>query len=197
MKITGLTGGIASGKSTVSAIFNRQGGTIIDADLVAREVVQPDRWAWRRIVAHFGTDILEADRQIDRKRLGSIVFENPSERRFLNRATHPPIIGTVMRNLGIQLFRRPPLVVLDAALLYEAAFLRWLAGRVIVVYVDRETQLKRLMARDSLPEKDALLRIDAQMPLEEKRDRADDVIDNTGTRENTEAQVLALWNRLV
>jgi dephospho-CoA kinase len=195
MKVVGLTGGIASGKSTVSEMFRRLGAAIIDADLVAREVVQPDRWAWKRIVERFGRGILQEDRQIDRKQLGKRVFERPWERRFLNLVTHPPIYLEILRGIYRHWRKRTPLVMVDAALLFETP-LHFFIKPVIVVYADPESQIVRLIRRDQVNREEALQRIRSQISLEEKKRRAEFVIDNSGSRERTEQRVLELWREL-
>ncbi len=195
MKIAGLTGGIGSGKSTVSAIFQDLGAEIIDADLLAREVVQPGRWAWKKIVAHFGPDFLLADKQIDRERLGAVIFTNPTERRFLNRVTHPPIYYEFFKMFFHYLRKRPPLVIMDAALLLETP-LRKISRRVIVVETNQEVQIQRLMNRDGLARNKALQRIQSQMSNEKRRELADYTIDNSGTKKDTEKQVHELWKQL-
>jgi len=194
-KIAGLTGGIASGKSTATDIFVKLGARIVDADLLARDVVRPGRWAWKRIVSHFGPEILQEDEQIDRKKLGDIIFKTPSERHFLNRVTHPPIYYQTLRALASHVIRHPPLIIIDAPLLIETP-LRRITRTIIVVYVDPETQLQRLVNRDGITRQEALLRIQSQMPLEEKRRMANHVIDNSDTIAETEEQIVQLWERL-
>ncbi len=195
MRVVGLTGGIASGKSTVSNLLRGLGAVVIDADLVARQVVEPDRRAWRRIVGRFGPEILLPDRTLDRKRLADRIFRSPSERRFLNRVTHPPIYWEILRSLARHWWMKTPVVVVDAALLFETP-LRLFLKPVVVVYADPETQLERLIRRDGIGREEALRKIRSQMPLEEKRKRADYVIDNSGSLERTEQQVIALWQKL-
>ncbi|MEW6443315.1 MAG: dephospho-CoA kinase [bacterium] len=195
MRIVGLTGGIASGKSTVSEMFRRLGAEIVDADLTAREVVRPGRWAWKRIVARFGPEVVQADGQIDRKRLGQRIFESPSERRYLNWITHPPIYLEILKDVARRWRRRAPLVMVDAALLYETP-LRFFIQPVIVVYTDPERQLERLMRRDGVNREEALARIRSQLPLEEKKKRAEYVIDNSGTTVETQRQVVDLWRKI-
>lgn len=195
MRVVGLTGGIASGKSTVSRLLRRLGAVVIDADLVARQVVEPDRRAWRRIVGRFGPEILLPDRTLDRKRLADRIFRNASERRFLNRVTHPPIYWEILRSLARHWWMKTPVVVVDAALLFETP-LRLFLKPIVVVYAHPETQLERLVRRDGIGREEALRKIRSQMPLEEKRNRADYVIDNSGSLEQTEQQVLDLWRTL-
>ena len=196
MNIVGLTGGIACGKSTVSAIFQDLGAGIIDADLLARKVVQPQRWAWKKIVAHFGSEILLTDNQLDRKRLGAVIFANPKERRFINRVTHPPIYYEFVKSFFHHLRKRPPLMIIDSALLLEAGSPKFIK-HAIVVYTNEETQIQRLMARDGINRNEALQRIQSQMSMEERRRLADYEIDNSTTLSKTEEQVHGLWKMLV
>ena len=196
MKLTGLTGGIASGKSTVSQIFQDLGAEIIDADLLARKVVEPGRWAWKRIVAHFGKEILLPNKQVDRERLGAVIFADKAERRYLNSVTHPPIYIEFLKEFIYIFIKRPPMIILDAALLLESPLSKLTKQRVIVVYTDKDTQLERLMKRDGISREAALQRINSQMSMEERRSLADYVIDNSGTVKETEKQVYELWAKL-
>ncbi|SNB48005.1 dephospho-CoA kinase [Geobacter sp. DSM 9736] len=196
MRIIGLTGGIASGKSTVARIFEQLGAVVIDADQLSREAVMPGRPAYDAIVAEFGPTVLCADGTIDRKALGCVVFADAAARSRLEKITHPAIRQLAEEKLA-ELREVPvPLVIYMAPLLIEAGA----ASRVDeiwVVFVDRETQITRLMARDGITREEALLRVGAQMPMEEKRTYGKAVIDNSGTREETELQVRRLWEREV
>lgn len=192
--IAGLTGGIACGKSTVSRLLAQRGAALVDADEVAREVVAPGSDGLAELVAAFGPDILRADGTLDRERLGARVFSDPAARARLNEITHPRI--AVLSLLRLQQARDTgaPVVVYDAALLFETG--RAEAFRpLVVVTAPREVQSARLMARDGLSAEQALARIDSQMPVAEKARRADHVIDNGGTLAQTEAQVEALWRK--
>ncbi|RHY72547.1 hypothetical protein DYB30_006167 [Aphanomyces astaci] len=167
----GLTGGIATGKSTVSEVFKKFNGVIIDADAIARQVVEPGKPAHTKIVAMFGNDVLNADKTINRPMLGSIIFNNPSKRQALNSCTH-------------RIVKQRKLVIFDAPLLFETKLLQYFCGPIIVVACSEAAELQRLMARDSLPEDKALARIKSQMSIEIKL--ADVVIDNNGTKEELE-----------
>lgn len=192
----GLTGGIASGKSTVSAILVEQGALLIDADQVAREVVLPGSPALAAIVERFGTDILLPDGTLHRKRLGEIIFKDEQERKALEGITHPAIRKR-MNDLALEYQQTQPdkLIIVDIPLLYESGMQSMFDG-VIVVYVPRDVQIKRLMQRDDLSEDQAVQRLNAQMDIEDKRSRADYVIYNDGELEQTQQQVLELINRL-
>lgn len=196
MLVIGLTGGIASGKSTVARILERLGATIIDADLLAREAVLPGTPAHEDIVAAFGTEILLPDATIDRKALGRIVFANPDARRRLEAITHPAIARLSQARLAEARRSAAPAVFYVAPLLIEAGA----TGRVDdiwVVYADRETQLARLTERDGIRRDEAEQRLAAQMPMDEKASYGSAVIDNRGTPEETERQVVALWKERI
>jgi dephospho-CoA kinase len=196
MLLLGLTGGIATGKSLVSEILKELGACIIDADKIAREVVEPEKPAWLEIVAFFGKDIINEDKTINRKKLGEIVFNDTLKRRRLEEIVHPRVIEE--ENKRIEDYKRSNpdgIAVIDAALLIEGGGHKRV-DKLIVVYTDRETQMKRLMERDGLSGQDAEKRINSQMPLEEKIKMADFVIDNSRGVEDTKSQVIALFNRL-
>lgn len=192
MRVIGLTGGIASGKSTVAGVLERLGAAIIDADQLAREVVAPDEEAYHAIVAEFGAGILNSDRTINRAALGKIVFADPSARGRLERITHPAIARRAERQLATLKEGGAPVIVYMAPLLVEAGVTSRV-DEVWVVYADRETQLARLMGRDGISRAEALQRIAAQMPMEEKRAYGKVVIDNRGTPEETERIVRKIW----
>lgn len=192
MRIIGLTGGIASGKSTVAKILAAYGAMVIDADQLAREAVQPATAACRQIVAAFGPGILLPDGNIDRKALGKVIFADPVARRRLEAITHPAIRNLAEQKLAALHAAGAPVVFYMAPLLIEAGA----ADRVEeiwVVYVDRETQLARLIERDDITREEAEQRIAAQMPMEEKAAYGAVVIDNRGTPAETEQQVRDLW----
>ena len=194
MRIIGLTGGIASGKSSVARIMESLGGVIVDADLLAREAVLPGKPAYRSIVAEFGKGILNPDGTIDRQTLGRIVFSDPSARRKLERITHPAIARLAeqrlsgLRESGVQV------VVYMAPLLIEAGVTDRV-DEIWVVYVDRETQVERLIRRDGIGREEALQRLAAQMPMDEKIKLGNVVIDNNGAPHETEQQVREIWKR--
>jgi dephospho-CoA kinase len=187
--LVGLTGGIATGKSTVSAMFAHLGARVIDADLLAREVVMPGQPAHAEIVAEFGPEVVQPDGYLDRKRLGAIVFADAARRRRLEAITHPAIRRRQERILAaLEEEAFEGIVLWDAALLVEGGGHRSMDA-VVVVVTDPDTEIMRLMARDGVEEADALLRIGSQMPVAEKAKVADHVIDNSGSRAETERQV--------
>ncbi|XP_038047355.1 dephospho-CoA kinase domain-containing protein-like [Patiria miniata] len=188
MYLIGVTGGIASGKSTVSNFFKELGCPIIDADVIAREVVEPNKPSWKLIVKHFGSGILQEDGTIDRPKLGGIIFGDAEKRRLLNSCTHPFIQKEMMWRVFKYFLKGYPYVIMDIPLLLEGSALRKFLRKVIVVYCDEETQLHRLTTRN-LSREDALARINSQMPLREKRKLADYVIDNCGSVADTKLAV--------
>ena len=187
----GLTGGIASGKSTVSNMFKELGITVIDADVEARLAVQQGEPAYKLIVSEFGEDILLENGEIDRPKLGSIIFYDSALRQRLNEITHPEVRKRMAQQMQEAVLNGEKAVVLDIPLLFEGK-LTYMVEKTILVYVDAETQLKRLMNRNALSKDEAKARIQSQMPLSEKVKLADAVIDNTGTIESTKQQLLAI-----
>jgi dephospho-CoA kinase len=193
----GLTGGIASGKSTVSAQLADLGCVVIDADRLAREVVAPGEPAWRAIVETYGPEVLREDQSLDRARLGAIVFADPVRRRALEAITHPAIQARRQARLAELAARGfDGLVIQDTPLLIEVGGAAQV-DRVVVVYVTPAVQLARLMAREGLPEAEARRRIESQMPLVDKVRRAHYVIDNSDHPDETAAQVRAVHAALL
>lgn len=193
--VLGITGSIASGKSTVSAMFEARGAAVISADQLARDVVRPGSVTLALLVERFGKGILETSGNLDRVRLGTVIFADPAARQDLNRIIHPAIALLAEQQLTRLRHSGQPLIVYEAPLLFEAGAADRV-DQVLVVRVDPEVQLRRLMQRDGLDAESARQRIAAQMPQAEKLARADFVIDNSGTRNVTEDQVEALWARL-
>lgn len=193
MIVAGLTGGIGTGKSTVAAVFAEAGAVIIDADEIARDVVATGRPAWCRIVAHFGREVLLPDGDIDRKKLGAIIFNDARQKAHLDRIVHPHVIAeTGQRLKEIERVQPQAVVILDVPLLIEAGMERDL-DEVIVVYTPEAVQLKRLMRRDRLTAAEGLSRIRSQMPIEEKKMRATVVIDNSAPPTVTRKRVLTVF----
>lgn len=197
MLIVGLTGGIASGKSSVGKIMAKLGAKIVDADLLARVVVEPGRPAFAAIVERFGEVVIASDGILDREKLRDIVFNDKSALNDLNNITHPEVFKEILRE--IENYRNSDsneLLVLDIPLLYEAGAVA-IVDAVVVVYVDRETQIERLIERDKFSRSDAENRIDKQMDLEEKKRRADFVIDNCGSFDDLESEVNSIFGELM
>ncbi|TMD46811.1 MAG: dephospho-CoA kinase [Chloroflexi bacterium] len=192
MRVLGLTGGIGSGKSMVAQIFARLGAVVIDADQLAREVVEPGQPALQEIATAFGRDVLLSDGRLDRSKLAGIIFADPAARARLDAITHPRIRARMDEEIKA---RRsgPGVLIVDIPLLYENDRTHSVE-RVIVVWVDPQTQLRRIRRRDGLSAEAARQRIAAQMPLDAKRARADHVIDNSGSREDTRRQVEAIYH---
>ncbi|GIP38220.1 dephospho-CoA kinase [Paenibacillus sp. J31TS4] len=190
MKI-GLTGGIACGKSTVAEMLVERGAILIDADRIAREVVEPGTPLLQEVAAAFGQDVLHPDGSLNRKRLGEIVFADEAARKRLEGLLHPEIRATMRKRMEEAEKQQPDrLVIVDVPLLFESG-LQAMFDEVLVVAVPPDKQLERLMARDGLTREQAELRLAAQMPIERKRELADAVIDNSGDRSDTERQVEA------
>jgi dephospho-CoA kinase len=185
--VIGLTGGIASGKSTVSDLFREYNIPVVDADVVAREVVEPGEPALAAIVKGFGENILLPDGTLDRPKLGSIIFRDEKKREQLNNIVHP-VVRERMTAERDRLKKTYPAVVLDIPLLFEGKQLQ-LVDKIVVVHVNSTVQLERLMQRNELTEQAALDRINSQLSLEQKASKADAVINNNGTREETREQL--------
>jgi len=194
--VIGLTGGIASGKSTVSKMFQGFHIQVIDADIIAREVVEPGKEAYNEIVKAFGKEVLEENGELNRPKLGSIVFHNEEKRLLLNNIVHPAVRKEMNAQKDRYIRENTQAVVLDIPLLFESK-LTSLVDQILLVYVDNETQITRLMERNLFTEEEAKARIASQMPLQEKIAFADKVINNNGTIEETKAQlsnILKEWN---
>jgi dephospho-CoA kinase len=193
MLLIGLTGGIASGKSLVARIFRDLGAHIIDADRIVHSLLSAGEAVCREIAGHFGRDILLPDGSVDRRKLGAIVFRDPLERSWLNTCIHPRVFEAYHSQVRHILDQDPrAIVVFDAALLIETGYHRKMDA-VIVVAAGEEQQCRRLQDRDRFTRDEALARIRSQMALTEKKALADHVIDNAGTREETERQARELF----
>jgi dephospho-CoA kinase len=192
----GLTGGIASGKSMVAEMFKRLGAYIIDTDMIAREVVEPDCEGWRAVINEFGEQILTPDGTIDRLKLGDIIFSDDTSRHALNNILHPHILRILNERIT-QIGEKDPeaVVVADVPLLLECR-LQNNFDVAVVVWTRPEIQMQRLMVRNGLSRDDALKRINAQMPLDQKRSFATYIIENDKKIANTEKQVQELFIKL-
>ena len=195
MITVGLTGSIASGKSTVSEMFAELGAQIIDYDVLAREVVKPGREAWEGLVAEFGGEVLNDDSTLNREILGRIVFDDPQKRGKLNQITHPAVFEEAKKRLQDIVEANPEAVIIkDVPLLIETGIHKTV-DKVIVVFACREAQVQRLVGR-GFTEEDSLKRIDSQMPVSEKVAYADFVIHNDGTFSETREQVEEIYRVL-
>jgi dephospho-CoA kinase len=193
--VIGLTGGIASGKSTVASMLRELGAPIVDADLIARQVVEPGQPALAEIADRFGADVLDADGRLDRKAMGERVFSDPIARAALNAIVHPRIAIASRAALAELAAAGNPVALYDAALLVENQIHRGLDG-LIVVSAPAAAQIERLCERDSIDESAARARLAAQLPLADKLAVADWVVDNGGSLEQTRAQVEAVWRQV-
>ncbi|WP_430784856.1 dephospho-CoA kinase [Virgibacillus flavescens] len=186
--IIGLTGSIASGKSTVSSMFREFEIPVVDADQIAREVVCPGEKAYTEIVDAFGEEILFDDKTIDRKKLGSYIFNDKAKRSTLNSIVHPAVRKEMLAQRDAFVTSGAKCVVLDIPLLFESKLTHFV-DKTVVVFVDQATQLNRLMNRDKSSEDEARSRINSQISMDEKAHMADKVIDNNGTIEQTSYQL--------
>ena len=194
--LLGVTGGIATGKSTVVNMLKEFGAPVIDFDLLAREVVEPEKPAWKDIVAYFGEQVLQEDRQLDRKKLSDIVFRDLEKRKKLESFTHPRINEKFVKQLKAIVEKDPGAIIqVDVPLLIELN-LQYMFHKTLVVYVPTEKQVERLMARDGITREEAADRLKAQLPIEEKAGYADFVIHNEGSLEETRRQAEELWQTL-
>ncbi|RUL56408.1 dephospho-CoA kinase [Lysinibacillus antri] len=194
--IIGLTGSIASGKSTVAKMLKEYNIPIVDADLVARQVVEPGTETLRKIAEAFGADVISENGEMDRAKVGSIIFHDESKRKVLNDIIHPAIRAEMLRQRDEYVTNGEKTVIMDIPLLFESK-LQHYVEKILVVSVDEETQLKRLMERNQLSEEDAKARIRSQLPLSVKEQGADAVINNNGTIEDAKIQlerILREWN---
>jgi dephospho-CoA kinase len=196
MILVGLTGGVATGKSTVANMFARCGAHVIDADILAHGVIEPGKPAWRAIVKAFGKGILNPDRTLNRQALGSLVFRNQSRLRRLERIIHPPVAREQAR-LTRQAARKDPkaVVIYDVPLLFEAG-IDTRVDKIIVVTADRDTQITRLKKRNGFIRADAIRRIRSQLPLRQKAAAADYLLDGTLPRPRLLRLVKRLFREL-
>ncbi|MGR9049102.1 dephospho-CoA kinase [Halobacillus faecis] len=186
--VIGLTGSIASGKSTVAEMFKNMDIPVIDADQISRDVVKPGEPAYQEIVEAFGEQVLQEGGGLDRKKLGKIVFSDEMKRKQLNGIVHPKVRQEMIRRREEYKQKQYQAVVLDIPLLFESNLTDYVE-KILVVYVDEKTQLERLMERDQSGREEAEERIHAQIPVKKKAEMADAVIDNTGTIEQSSQQL--------
>ena len=193
--VIGLTGGIASGKSTVSNMIRKQGLRVVDADIIAREVVEIGQPAYKKIIETFD-GILDEDKSINRQKLGSIIFADEKKRQQLNSIVHPAVREEMLKQVESEKQKNALAVVLDIPLLFESK-LTHIVDKTILVYVDEHIQLERLMGRNGYTEHEARMRIESQMPLKEKLKLADYVINNNGSLEETERQLRNILDTII
>lgn len=199
-KIVGLTGGIASGKSTVSNILMKKGYRVIDADKIARRVVEVGKPSYMKIVEEFGPEILLDDKTINRKALGNIIFNDEGAREKLNKITHPYIFQTIKDNLE-RLCKDNHIVFLDIPLLFEEFSLLKRNDiqfdEIVLVYIDKELQIERLKKRDKISREEALKKIEVQLAMDEKIKRSSKTINNSGDLKYLNEQIEKLLLELI
>lgn len=194
--LLGLTGGIASGKSTVADLLEKKGAAMIDFDVLAREVVEPGKPAFRDILGYFGNKILQDDGRLDRKKLSKIVFQDPEKRKKLEGYTHPRIAEAFVEQVEAIAIKTPACIIQAVIPLLIETGRQGLFHRIAVVYAPKEKQIERLMTRDGISRKDAEKILDAQIPIDEKIRYADFIIYNDGPIDSTKKQIEALWRDL-
>ncbi|KAJ7123152.1 dephospho-CoA kinase-domain-containing protein [Mycena epipterygia] len=195
MLVVGLTGGIATGKSSVSNLLKGKHIPVVDADILARQVVEPGTPALAKITAYFGPEILQSDGALDRKKLGSVIFNDEVKRRKLNSIVHPAVRRAMLWGVLGHWLRGNKYCIVDVPLLIEGGLWKWV-GKVVVVYCSADVQLERLMQRDSSSREDASSRLNSQLAIADKVQYADHVIDNSGSLEDLEAHVNSLVQAL-
>ena len=194
--LLGVTGGIASGKSTVARMLEELGAPIIDFDLLSRVVVEPEKPAWQEIVSYFGEQVLLPDKTLDRKKLSEIVFRDPEKRKKLEGFTHPRIHQEFVRLVQEYTARDPEVIIQAVIPLLIEAGLQYLFHKLLLVYIPQEDQVRRLMDRDKVSRETAQSILAAQLPIDEKKAYADFIIDNSGSLEETQKQVKEVWQKL-
>lgn len=196
MKVLALTGGIASGKSTVAKMFEELGATLIDADSLAHQVYSPGTPLATELLRRYGNEIKDSQGGIDRKALGKIIFRTPEERRWLENKTHPATRKKIAEQIQEARARHAPLVLVEAALHVETGYYKEFDG-LIVVHADPQIQIQRLQARDGMSREEAEQRLKNQMTGQEKESLADWVIDNNGSLKDTKKEVQDLFGKLL
>jgi len=196
MLIAGLTGGIASGKSTVAKVFEREGGYILDTDSISREVVEPDTPGWHEVANFFGKEILNQDRTLNRKKLGDIVFSDPRKRKKLETILHPKTCERKNEQIRAIIDRDPQAIIIVAIPLLIEVSSQETVDKVVLVYVSPQVQIERLMQRDGFSIAEAQKRISSQMPIDSKLKYAHYVIDNEGPLEKTQQAVRSVFKEL-
>jgi dephospho-CoA kinase len=193
----GLTGGIATGKSTVVRMLVGKGARVIDHDGLVHSLQEPGQPVWKRIVEAFGRDILDADERIDRKKLGALVFDSEQRRKVLEGIVHPAVLEEAQRRRDEIAHEHSQAIVLsDIPLLLEVG-IQGLFDLILLVYAPPEVQIRRVMKRNKMTRDEALARLKAQMPIDEKLRAADVVIRNDGTMRELEMRVDEVWQELI
>lgn len=193
----GLTGGIASGKTTITKLLVEKGAYHLDFDALAHEVEKKGTPVWENIVKHFGPSILNEEGEIDRKKLADVVFKNPEKLELLNRIVHPAVLEEWERRVKeIERLNKNAIVLNDVPLLFEAG-LQGLFDYIVLIYSPPEAQIKRMMERNGYTEEEAKLRLKAQMPIDEKIPWADTVFDNNSPLEEVKSRIQTLWEELI
>ena len=195
MKLIGLTGGIASGKTAAAAILRRLGAAVIDADELSREVVQPGEEAWKEIIAAFSPAVLQQDKTLDRKKLRKLVFDDPAARKKLEAIIHPKVRALAEKKIRELQATGNEIIVYEVPLLFEGQLQLWLRP-VILIACSTATQKQRLKQRDGLTDEQAQQHLNAQMSLEQKRRLADYVVENNGSLDDLEQQVKTVLDKI-
>ncbi|MDF7639183.1 dephospho-CoA kinase [Lactobacillus sp. ESL0791] len=193
--VLGLTGGIASGKSTADRFFSRQGIPVIDSDQIAHDLLNVGQPSWQQVKKHFGKEFLNVDQTVNRKKLGELVFSDPKQLQVLNELTHPLIDRELAAEIKMQRQKRASLLIVDIPLLFEAGMSAQFDATLLIT-VPQSVQLARLMARNGLTKEEAQARIASQMPLSAKEELATYVVVNTGTIKELEAKLTQLLKQI-
>lgn len=193
--VLGLTGGIATGKSTADEFFKKKNIPIIDSDLIAHNIMDVGKPAWKQVRDTFGLEYINPDQTVNRKKLGNLVFNNSAELKKLNDITHPLIYQEIQEKIKKEKDKKTPLVIVDAPILFETGGQNY-CDKTLVISLPEDLQVKRLMARNNLTKKEALSRINSQMPLAKKEKLATFVVDNAGTIEELECKLEKLLNEI-
>ena len=196
MKLIGLTGNIACGKSTAAEIFKELGATVIDADKIARDIVDKGKPALKKLIDHFGTGILNEDGSLNREIMGEKVFKDKTNRQKLNEITHPEIFKEIINLIENYRSEGKKIVIIEAALIIEREKLKKMIDKLIVVSTSKDIQIRRLEKRNGYTKQQAVMRINSQIPNEEKIKHADFVIKNDSDIENVRKQTQTIWNDL-
>ncbi|OGP71915.1 MAG: dephospho-CoA kinase [Deltaproteobacteria bacterium RBG_16_50_11] len=194
--LLGVTGGVASGKTTVVRMLEQLGAPVIDFDLLSRNVVEPGKPAWKEIVAYFGEQVLLEDRTLDRKKLSEVVFRDSEKRKKLEGFIHPRVFEEFIKLVKEYTSRDPNAIIqVDVPLMIEIN-LQYVFHKILLVYMPEKMQIERLMKRDRISEEMARNMIRSQLPIEEKKGYSDFIVDNSGTLEETQRQVVKIWEKL-